>query len=465
MYDFESLVEEVLASKPELARKDLMEKIEEKKKTVGAGYLTQQGALFLVAGELGVTLQQVTSSDLTLKDLYVGANDVTVISRVLGLYPTSTYNRKDGGSGRYRRVVLFDKERSVKLTLWDDDVDSVEKLKIFVGAPVRVVDGYVKQGLDGKPNLNLGKRSKLELIEDERTAAKLAGLDDVAEKLAKVADERSFLALDCVVSSAPRYSEFVRADGSSGSLFQFGVVAPGGRDEYRLVLWNPTDRPEIKVNQRIRVTNVKVKRGSQGGFEIHGDAGSAILMHKGVGELEMRVCAVVAAANSTLVYVVNKEKKVKIVEMPLGTKSVKIGDVVSLSPDQYSGDRLVCKSADSVVIADDSSFPSLENVAMKLRDAKEEVSPVMVEVIALSHAVVEDVNMKDGSMVKKGGLVVGDDTGEVNVVAWRELSEELNGIQPGQRLRIVAVMPKVMKMGGWTLQVSNTTVIEKIVGT
>ena len=102
---------------------------------------------------------------------------------------------------------------------------------------------------------------------------------------------------------------------------------------------------------------------------------------------------------------------------------------------------------------------------MKLRDAKEEVSPVMVEVIALSHAVVEDVNMKDGSMVKKGGLVVGDDTGEVNVVAWRELSEELNGIQPGQRLRIVAVMPKVMKMGGWTLQVSNTTVIEKIVGT
>jgi hypothetical protein len=79
--------------------------------------------------------------------------------------------------------------------------------------------------------------------------------------------------------------------------------------------------------------------------------------------------------------------------------------------------------------------------------------------------VVEDVNMKDGSSVKKGGLVVGDDTGEVNVVAWRELSEELNEIQPGQRLRLVAVVPKVTKMGGWTLQISNTTVVEKIIGT
>jgi ssDNA-binding replication factor A large subunit len=83
-------------------------------------------------------------------------------------------------------------------------------------------------------------------------------------------------------------------------------------------------------------------------------------------------------------------------------------------------------------------------------------------VIALSHGIVEDVSMKDGSAVRRGDLVVGDDTGEIKVVAWRELAEKLVGIQPGQRLRIVAVVPKVTKMGGWNLQVSNITVVERI---
>jgi ssDNA-binding replication factor A large subunit len=463
MYDFEGLIEEVLKSRPELTRQELMSRIEEKRKTVGAGYLTQQGALFLVAGELGVALQQVTSSDVTLKDLYVGANDVTVVARVLGLHPVTTYNRKDGGQGKYRRVVLFDKDKSVKLTVWDAGVDELEKLQITVGTPVRIVSGYVKQGLDGKPNLNLGRRSRLEVIDDQRIAAKLAGLDDVAEKLAKLVDEKQILALDCAVSSEPRYSEFVRADGTPGSLFQFGVTAPGGKQEYRMVIWSPAVRPEIKVGQRVRVTGVRTRRTSRGELEIHGDAGSMVLTNQRVERTEMRVCALAPAASGPLVYALDREKKVKVVEVsPEFVDSVKPGDVVGVSPDQDRGTRLVCKSEGSVNVVEDASFPSAESLTTKLKDAKNEASLIMVEVIALSHGTVQEANIRDGSTAKKGELVVGDDTGEVNVVAWREHSGKLDGIQPGQRLRILAVTPKVTKMGGWVLEASGDTVVEKI---
>src|SRR5580698_9400858 len=108
MYDFESLVDEVLRSRPELTREEIMSLIQEKKQTVGAGFLTDQGALFLIAGELGVQLHHMTATDLTLKDLYVGANDITIVARVLAVYPISEYKKKDGSTGRYRRVVLFD---------------------------------------------------------------------------------------------------------------------------------------------------------------------------------------------------------------------------------------------------------------------------------------------------------------------------------------------------------------------
>src|SRR6267143_557253 len=128
MYDFDDLMTEVLRSKPEISRDSLMEQVREKKRTVGSGYLTDQGALFLIAGELGVRLERITSTDLGLKDLYVGANDITVVARVFAIYPTNEYERKDGrGRGRYRRIGLFDSDNVAGLTLWDDRVEDIDK--------------------------------------------------------------------------------------------------------------------------------------------------------------------------------------------------------------------------------------------------------------------------------------------------------------------------------------------------
>ena len=169
MYDFDALIGELLASRPELTRDEVLRRIEEKKRTVGAGYLTDQGALFLVAGELGVSLRKDDStSDMRIGDLYIGANDVTVVARVLAVYPVATYNKKDGGQGRYRRLTLFDGKSTVRLTVWEEGLEQIEKLDPKADSPVRVANGYVKQGLDGKANLNLGKRGSLEALTDEK---------------------------------------------------------------------------------------------------------------------------------------------------------------------------------------------------------------------------------------------------------------------------------------------------------
>lgn len=458
MSDFEALAEELLKSRPELTRDELMKRIAEKKETVGAGYLTDQGALFLVAGELGVSLQPSISSDLALKDLHIGANDITVVARVLAVYPTTTYNKKDGGSGRYRRLVLFDKGISSRLTIWDDNVDDPDRLGVTTGSALRVVSGYVKQGLDGKPNLNLGKKGRLELVENST----LPTLDDVSEKPTKPTTERPVIALDCTVTSEPRYSEFVRSDGSPGSLYQFGVGAQAGKEQQRLVIWSPSSRPEVKAGDRVRVTNLKFKRTSRGDFELHGDAGSAIvpIARKEAGEL--RIAAISATAAGSLIFGLDKDKRLKVVETQLDTARFKPGDAIAISPDQESAGRLVCRSPGSLTPAEVDGIPALAELAVKVKDAKDESSQVMVEVIALSHGSVDDVDMRDGTVVKKGELVVGDDTGEIKVVGWREHSSKVSGIQPGERLRIIGLVPKQTKMGAWTLQLSALTAIERL---
>jgi len=463
MYDFEALVGELLQSRPELNREELMRRIEQKKQTVGAGYLTDQGALFLVAGELGVSLRKAeASSDMAIKDLYIGANDVTVVARVLAVYPVSTYNKKDGGTGKYRRLMLFDDRHSAKLTVWDEMAEEIVKSGVAVDVPVRIVNGYVKQGLDGKPNLNLGKRGRVEVIDDEKVAAKLVPMSAVTEKLTKVFQEQQFMVVECVVNTEPKYSEFVRSDGSPGSLFQFGVTGEGGKTETRVVIWSPSARPELKKGQKILITNAKTKRSPNGEYELHGDAGSVIFPAQRAPPIELRVAATSASSSGTVLLVVDKNGKVWTVEKEREAKEPEIGEAVVVTPDTENDGRLYCRTKGSVSVVSRSSLPGLDVIATKLRDAKDEASQIMVEVIALSHGSAEDVNLKDGTIVKKGELIIGDDTGEMKLVGWRELSGKVLGIQPGERLRVVGATPKINKFGTRVLQMSNLTVIEKL---
>ena len=52
MSEFDTLVNKLLEQKPDLTRSEIDEKIKLKKDKIGAGYLTDQGALFLIASDL-----------------------------------------------------------------------------------------------------------------------------------------------------------------------------------------------------------------------------------------------------------------------------------------------------------------------------------------------------------------------------------------------------------------------------
>ena len=464
MYDFEALIGELLQQKPELSREEVLRRIEEKKRTVGAGYLTDQGALFLVAGELGVSLRKEdATSDMSIKDLYIGANDVTVVARVLAVYPVASYNKKDGGTGRYQRLALFDGRNSVRLTVWEEGLEQLEKLGLKVDAPVRVANAYVKQGLDGKPTLNLGRRGKILAVTDEKVVAKLQPISSSTQKLPLLTKEEQFVALEGVVSSEPRYSEFVRSDGSEGSLFQFGVARDGGK-ETRVVVWSPSAKPELRRGQKVKITNVRARRSNTGDFEVHGDVGSAIILGPAAEKALFRVAATSSSQSAKVILGVGKDKKVKFIELGKGVKEPSQNEVVGVVPDETTEGRLYCRSPDSLQIMADDSVSGLDALATKLNEVREEDAQIMTEVIALSHGSVDDVRLRDGTTVKKGELVVGDDTGEIKLVAWRDHSGRVSGIQPGERLRLSGVACKSTKMGAWVLQLSNFSVIERLRG-
>ncbi len=397
MYDFDSLIAEVLRNRPEMNRDSLMALVQEKKQTVGSGYLTDQGALFLIAGELGVGLQHMITADLTLKDMHVGANDITVVARILAIYPVSEFKKKDGsGVGRYRRVYLFDRNGIGRLTVWEDNEEAMKLSGINVDTPVRVISAYVKQGLDGKASLNLGKRGRIETIADPSVSSKLASLSMLSKQVEQVQEGEMVVAVDGLAVTDSRRSTFVRRDdGSSGSLTQFELRGPGDKTT-RVVIWDGVELPEVKSGNKVRVTNLRQKKGRQGEGELHGDSGTVIK---------------------------------------------------SLGGDGNNNDE-----------AGRSSF--VVKVSEVAKHAK--ASQVDLEVMALSKGSVRNVSLKDGSTVKKGEVVFGDDTGEITAVAWDEASRMIGEIQVGEKLHVYGATIQLSKLGVETLELNRSCRLERL---
>ena len=55
MSEFEVLLENLLEQKPEFTRQDIEDRVRQKKEKIGEGYLTDSGALFLIASDLEIS--------------------------------------------------------------------------------------------------------------------------------------------------------------------------------------------------------------------------------------------------------------------------------------------------------------------------------------------------------------------------------------------------------------------------
>ncbi|MBI4257832.1 MAG: hypothetical protein HY619_02660, partial [Thaumarchaeota archaeon] len=142
-----------------------------------------------------------------------------------------------------------------------------------------------------------------------------------------------------------------------------------------------------------------------------------------------------------------------------GPASQKLSEIQPLSLFNCNYRRLddksiICDKADDITPQTEDSQPVKANAfTEKVKNVKAETPPSIFEVIALSRTTVEDIPMKDGTLTKKAELLVGDETGEIKVIAWRDLADTLGNIVPGQRLRLSFLEPRSGRDGAMSLQV------------
>ncbi|MBI4176946.1 MAG: hypothetical protein HY516_01115 [Candidatus Aenigmarchaeota archaeon] len=146
-------------------------KIEEKKAEL-SGLISSEGAAHLVARDLNVDILTRVTHRLEVKNVVPGMRNAEIVARVYRVFPVREFER-NGAKGRVANVVLWDPTGTIRLSLWNDEIKTLETLK--EGDVVKIV-GYSKEDNRGEPELRLGGRGKI-----EKTDAEFPAIVDAAE--------------------------------------------------------------------------------------------------------------------------------------------------------------------------------------------------------------------------------------------------------------------------------------------
>jgi len=92
---------------------------------------------------------------LNVKDLKDGMRKVDIEGKITDISTPRTVSFKNGGEGEVADATLQDRSGSIKLTLWDAQIEQVS-----VGSEIRVENGYTNS-FKGEVSLQVGRYGTL----------------------------------------------------------------------------------------------------------------------------------------------------------------------------------------------------------------------------------------------------------------------------------------------------------------
>jgi replication factor A1 len=165
MYSLKEITEQIVKVS-KLSEEEVKRKIEEKQ-TELSGLVSLEGAAYIVGKELGVNLLKETKKkELKIKNVVSGMNSVDLAGRVVDVSERRDFE-KGGRSGSVVNVVLGDETGTIRLSLWNKEIEIIDKLGIRENGIISVAGCYVKEDNRGSSELRLGKFGRIEKVEGE----------------------------------------------------------------------------------------------------------------------------------------------------------------------------------------------------------------------------------------------------------------------------------------------------------
>lgn len=461
MTEFDLLLTKLLEQKPQLTKSDVDNMIAQKKEKIGAGYLTDQGALFLVASDLGVAISESVKSEISIKDLYAGAKEVTLQTRVLNVSPTKQFSRKDGSQFMLRNMTVYDNESAVTVKMWDEKANLPDIVNLKPGNLIKIIKAYVKSDLNGEPTINIGSGSTIEIADAESS---IPSLDSLTKDVSDVKEGEKNLIVSGIIDGNISYSEFTNVRGQQGNSLRFRLQGKDNRS-MRVVLWNKNESEIPKViptQTKARLLGVKAKLNQQE-LEIHGNESTILeIADIKVEPISFRILSTSKSENgNTMVLGVNKERQLfNIVDTANIMSSFNQNDMLECMPSKVYGNNITIDSDSFVRKIEGENIPQLSDLRTKIVNVKPD-NNYCIEAIILKAPERRNVQTKAGESISLSEMFVEDDTGQIWIKGWRNQAKLLDECSIGEIISVTGVTAKSGLDGRTELFLTSFSSIKK----
>ena len=243
-----------------LSRKEINDMMEEKKSEL-KGLISEEGALFIIAKELGVDVKDENRE--LLKDIEINASDITknmknitLIGRIKEIYDVRKFNKNDGGIGYVGSFLLHDNTGDIRIVLWDDQTKIFENPNFDTNELVKILNGNVKEGKFGGLEIHIGRYGKLILSPDDIDYNKYPKIEFTTTNISDIDLNLKSVSLEGIVIQKSSIKEFTRKDGNLGKLGSLTILDSTG--SVRVTFWNEDTEKlsEIQADDMLLITNL-----------------------------------------------------------------------------------------------------------------------------------------------------------------------------------------------------------------
>lgn len=175
-----------------VSEEELKSEIHKKEKKYG-GFITKEGALFLIAKEHGIQVrsnkidkevyesyeEEIDYNEFTINitDVQENMTNIVLLGKVSHIFPCNEFTRKDGTLGIVGSFLLTDMTDTIKIVLWGEQTKIMKTEFFGLGIILRVLNGYAKIGINDKLEIHLSKKSRIILKPDDISNKTLKALE------------------------------------------------------------------------------------------------------------------------------------------------------------------------------------------------------------------------------------------------------------------------------------------------
>jgi replication factor A1 len=270
----EDIIKQIISMYPVISEAQILARLEKERRKTG-GLISDETLLRMIAAEFGCAPLhgKADMPSLMIKDLVPGLNDAMVSGRVLAIFPTKEF---DGArKGKLASLLIADRSDLLRIVLWNDKTDLVERGSIQPGQVARFCHGYTREDPSGKLELHLGEKSEVDVNPQGTKERDYPNIRRFSTKIGDVTPRhrnKRVIVAGTVQRVSPA-STFSRKDSTQGKVLRF--MLNDGTGELPVVVWNEkADELEksLNVGDRIQVVNGKLKKGLGENHEINIDA-------------------------------------------------------------------------------------------------------------------------------------------------------------------------------------------------